>query len=408
MACQDDFGEAGWAEEFVDGQEVPEEFNDDRSGKKLNPKKVRQARDEENWWSSVEAHVEECVKVTGKKPIQVRWVDVDKGFGVYRSRFVAKDFGPKNNIDDREGLYAAQYVDLVPERAKAGKCKVLVHFCTGCGLLPAAGSGSTLRIWRRRDLFRGLHRSAHSSTPRGRSLVGGRSAACREDVGRHRAGGLQAESCVRNPGGRRSRTASWNSTGRPLGSTGPSSPGITSFAQDRLDIRYTVKELCREMSCPKMRSWAALKNLCRNLRGVPRMVQRVPIVGETSEYLEIFVDSDWAGCQRTTKSTNGCGIMWYGACLKVWSTTQTVIATSSGEAEYCAAVKGGTEGLAMHTMAKDLGTDTKIRVHTDGSACRGIGGGLASEGQAHGGASPLATGSRPREEDRNGTDRGEG
>ena len=57
------------------------------------------------------------------------------------------------------------------------------------------------------------------------------------------------------------------------------------LAQDRPDIRYTVKELCREMSCRKMRSWAALKKLCRYLREVPRMVQRVPIVGETSEYL---------------------------------------------------------------------------------------------------------------------------
>ena len=75
------------------------------------------------------------------------------------------------------------------------------------------------------------------------------------------------------------------------------------------------------MSCPKMRSWAALKKLCRYLRGVPRMVQRVPIVGETSKYLEIFVDSDWAGCHRTRKSTNGGGIMWNGACMKVWSTT---------------------------------------------------------------------------------------
>ena len=39
--------------------------------------------------------------MTGKKPIQVRWVDVDKGFGVYRSRLVAKDFRPKNKIDDQ-------------------------------------------------------------------------------------------------------------------------------------------------------------------------------------------------------------------------------------------------------------------------------------------------------------------
>ena len=37
MARHDDFDEARWAEEFVDGQEDAEEFNDDRSGKKLDP-----------------------------------------------------------------------------------------------------------------------------------------------------------------------------------------------------------------------------------------------------------------------------------------------------------------------------------------------------------------------------------
>ena len=65
------------------------------------------------------------------------------------------------------------------------------------------------------------------------------------------------------------------------------------------------------------------------------MVQRVPIVGETSECLEIFVDSDWAGLSADQEVHK-----WNAVCLKVWSRTQTVIATSSGEAEYHAAVKG--------------------------------------------------------------------
>ena len=99
VACQDDFDEAGWPRSTWTG-EVAEEFNDDRSGKKLDPKKVRQARDEElvelERRVYVEADVEERVKVTGKKPIHVRSVDVDKGFGVYRSRLVAKDSRPKN------------------------------------------------------------------------------------------------------------------------------------------------------------------------------------------------------------------------------------------------------------------------------------------------------------------------
>ena len=98
------------------------------------------------------------------------------------------------------------------------------------------------------------------------------------------------------------------------------------LAQDRPDIRYAVKELCREMSCPKMRSWGALKKLCRYLRGVPRMVQRVPIVGETSEYLEIFVDSDWAGCQGTRNSTKHYAPSFSSHChcqCDNWCTTVT-------------------------------------------------------------------------------------
>ena len=43
---------------------------------------------------------------------------------------------------------------------------------------------------------------------------------------------------------------------------------------------------------------------------------------------------------------------------------------SSGDAEYYAVVKGGAEGLAMQSMAKDLGIDSKIRVRADSSACR--------------------------------------
>ena len=74
---------------------------------------------------------------------------------------------------------------------------------------------------------------------------------------------------------------------------------------------------------------------------------------------------------------------------------------SSGEAEYYA-VKGEAEGLAMQSMAKDLGIDSKIRVHTDGSACRSI-----CERTGIGRVRHMAV-PQPWEEDRNGTDRGEG
>ena len=65
-------------------------------------------------------------------------------------------------------------------------------------------------------------------------------------------------------------------------------------------------------------------------------------------------------------------MVWNGGCLKTWSTTQTVVALSSGEAEYYAALKGASEGLGMQSMARDLGVELKIVVHTDANACKGI------------------------------------
>ena len=51
--------------------------------------------------------MEECWEQERKRPIGVRWVDVDQGFGVCRSRLVAKDFKPKSKLNDQEGLFAA-------------------------------------------------------------------------------------------------------------------------------------------------------------------------------------------------------------------------------------------------------------------------------------------------------------
>ena len=90
---------------------IQEEYWDDRTGKLLDSQKVRAARAEElreldrRVW--VEADVEECWNKKGRGPIGVRWVDVDKGFGVYRSRLVAKDFKPMSKVNDQEGLFAA-------------------------------------------------------------------------------------------------------------------------------------------------------------------------------------------------------------------------------------------------------------------------------------------------------------
>ena len=59
----------------------------------------------------------------------------------------------------------------------------------------------------------------------------------------------------------------------------------------------------------------------------------------------MWTDTDYAGCAKTRKSTSGGVIMIGGHMIKSWSSTQNVIALSSGEAEYYGLVKGAAQGL---------------------------------------------------------------
>ena len=58
--------------------------------------------------------------------------------------------------------------------------------------------------------------------------------------------------------------------------------------------------------------------------------------------------------------------------IKSWSTTQSVIALSSGEAELYALVKGAAEATGLISMMADFGQRLHARVCVDSSAAVGI------------------------------------
>ena len=140
---------------------------------------------------------------------------------------------------------------------------------------------------------------------------------------------------------------------------------------DRIDISFASKELCRDMSAPSPASFRKLKHLARYLVMVPEVVlfyehQRRPHI------LDTFVDSDWAGCTGTRKSTSG-GFMTLGKHLvKSWSTTQSTIALSSGEAEFYAIVEGSSRALGVKALMDDMGMKIEIKILSDSSAGRSI------------------------------------
>ena len=64
--------------------------------------------------------------------------------------------------------------------------------------------------------------------------------------------------------------------------------------------------------------------------------------------------------------------MWDGALIKSRSTTQGIIALSSGEAEYYGIAKGTAIAIGIRNLLADIGVQVSIEVNTDASAAKGI------------------------------------
>ena len=88
--------------------------------------------------------------------------------------------------------------------------------------------------------------------------------------------------------------------------------------------------------------------------------------------LNVFVDTDFAGCQITRRSTSGGAACRGNHLIKHWSTTQATVALSSAVAELTGISKGAAQGLGLQTIAADLGITLNLCVHTDATAAIGI------------------------------------
>ena len=146
------------------------------------------------------------------------------------------------------------------------------------------------------------------------------------------------------------------------------------LAQDRVDMQYAAKEICRDMATPTRKSWMKLKRLARYLMQYPKLVLKFEKVDkiEKKDVIEVYSDSDWAGCLRTRRSTSGGVAAINGTAAKSCSSTQATIAQSSGEAEYYAMARAAAEGLGMKSLMEDLGYEANVRVWVDSSAAKSI------------------------------------
>lgn len=76
------------------------------------------------------------------------------------------------------------------------------------------------------------------------------------------------------------------------------------MASDRVDLQFACKEICRRMSVTCDGDWSGHKKVARYLKAHPRMLMEFKYQKPVKE-LTVLVDTDYGGCKRTRRSTNG-------------------------------------------------------------------------------------------------------
>ncbi|GKD25122.1 putative ribonuclease H-like domain-containing protein [Tanacetum coccineum] len=138
----------------------------------------------------------------------------------------------------------------------------------------------------------------------------------------------------------------------------------------RPDIMFAVCACSRFQVTPKTSHLSAVKRIFRYLKGKPSLGLWYP--RESSFDLESFSDSDYAGANLDRKSTTG-GCQFLGRRLITWQCKkQTIVATSTTEAEYVAAASCCGQVLWIQNQMLDYGfnfMNTKIYIDNESTIC---------------------------------------
>jgi len=102
----------------------------------------------------------------------------------------------------------------------------------------------------------------------------------------------------------------------------------------RLDISFAVGVLTRHMKAPTYEACLAASRLLVYLK---KSKNKGLLYSGSSLNLHMYSDSDWASDLDTRRSTSGYVTMMAGAPISWMSKLQSIVATSSMEAEYVSA-----------------------------------------------------------------------
>ncbi|CAE7276044.1 true, partial [Symbiodinium sp. CCMP2592] len=130
------------------------------------------------------------------------------------------------------------------------------------------------------------------------------------------------------------------------------------LSQDRPTIQYALSEITSGMAKPTVTTVEhelKLKHLGRYLLKYPKEVWHYEYQEQPEEAV-VLADSDWGACKRTRKSMSSYAERFGKHLIDASCAKQSVIALSSGEAEFYALVRGAAAGLLTAQIWERIGS----------------------------------------------------
>ena len=149
---------------------------------------------------------------------------------------------------------------------------------------------------------------------------------------------------------------------------------IHAMVHTRPDIAYAVSILSRAMSNPDPYHWKGAQMVLRYLRDTRELGivhRQSEMIRQEKSFLTAAVDSSFADCDTTARSTSGYVIWFGGSPLEYECKRQPLVTMSTCESEYVAASKcvNGIKALDKLLTWFGLKSDNPTIVHEDNSAC---------------------------------------
>ena len=139
----------------------------------------------------------------------------------------------------------------------------------------------------------------------------------------------------------------------------------------RANIQYAVKEAARGMAAPRKSNYEKLVRIAKYLVERKRCVVKYGYQKQAYG-INCFGDFDFAGQLKTRKGASG-GMMCLGDhAVKTWSSTQSVLALSTGEAELNAINETAATGKRGQSILNYVGVQLDLRVFTDATTSKSL------------------------------------